>query len=63
MTTAIDTNILLDLLIPNEAFYNASAAALEASAAGLMRQCPPAPRAGRNVTSGTPRPRSPSGPR
>jgi predicted nucleic acid-binding protein len=39
MTTAIDTNILLDLLIPNEAFYNASAAALEASAAGLMVVC------------------------
>jgi predicted nucleic acid-binding protein len=39
MTTAIDTNILLDLLIPNEAFYNASAAALEKSAAGLMVVC------------------------
>jgi predicted nucleic acid-binding protein len=39
MTTAIDTNILLDLLIPNEAFYNASAAALQESAAGLMVVC------------------------
>jgi predicted nucleic acid-binding protein len=39
MITAIDTNILLDLLIPNEAFYNASAAALEESAAGRMVVC------------------------
>jgi predicted nucleic acid-binding protein len=39
MTTAIDTNVLLDLLIPNEAFYDASAAALEESSAGLMVVC------------------------
>ena len=39
MTTAIDTNILLDPLIPNEAFYNASTAALQESAAGLMVVC------------------------
>ena len=29
MITAIDTNILLDILIPNEKFYSASARALE----------------------------------
>jgi len=39
MTTAIDTNILLDVLIPNEAFYDASAAALERASAGLMVVC------------------------
>ena len=39
MTTAIDTNILLDVLIPNEAFYHASAAALERASAGLMGGC------------------------
>ena len=39
MTTAIDTNILLDLLIPNESFYSVSAVALEESAAGLMVVC------------------------
>ena len=39
MTTAIDTNILLDILIPNEAFYDASAAALERSASGLLVVC------------------------
>ena len=39
MTTAIDTNILLDVLIPNEAFYEAAVAALEESAAGLMVVC------------------------
>jgi predicted nucleic acid-binding protein len=32
MITAIDTNILLDILLPNEQFYEASAAALQDSA-------------------------------
>src|SRR5882724_700168 len=32
MITAIDTNILLDILIPNEEFYEASADALEDAA-------------------------------
>jgi hypothetical protein len=32
MITAIDTNILFDILLPNKAFYEASAAALQASA-------------------------------
>jgi predicted nucleic acid-binding protein len=32
MITAIDTNVLLDILIPNEAFYDASAEALQTSA-------------------------------
>jgi predicted nucleic acid-binding protein len=32
MITAIDTNILLDILVPNEQFYERSAEALEASA-------------------------------
>src|SRR4051812_35116512 len=36
MTTAIDTHILLDVLIPNKRFYRTSAAALERSAVGLM---------------------------
>ena len=39
MTTAINTNILLDVLIPSEAFYEASAATLERSAARLMVVC------------------------
>jgi predicted nucleic acid-binding protein len=39
MTTAIDTNVLLDVLIPNEAFYAASAAALERAAGGSMVVC------------------------
>src|ERR1044072_2915240 len=39
MTTAIDTNVLLDVLIPNELFYAASAEALERSAAGLLVIC------------------------
>jgi predicted nucleic acid-binding protein len=39
MTTAIDTNILLDILIPNELFYEVSAAALERAATGLMVVC------------------------
>jgi len=39
MTTAVDTTILLDILIPNEAFYQASAAAQEQSAAGLLVVC------------------------
>ena len=34
MITAIDTNILLDILLPNEAFYEASACALQNSAGG-----------------------------
>jgi predicted nucleic acid-binding protein len=33
MTTAIDTNILLDILVPNEKFYERSSGALEDSAA------------------------------
>jgi predicted nucleic acid-binding protein len=33
MITAVDTNILLDILIPNPGFYEASAAALQDSAA------------------------------
>ncbi len=32
MITAIDSNILLDVLIPNEAFYERSAAALQDAA-------------------------------
>ncbi|MGH9621500.1 MAG: type II toxin-antitoxin system VapC family toxin [Bryobacteraceae bacterium] len=32
MITAIDTNILLDILVPNEEFYEASANALQAAA-------------------------------
>jgi len=32
MITAIDTNILLDILVPNEDFYEASAGALQDSA-------------------------------
>ena len=32
MITAVDTNVLLDILVPNEVFYGASANALEASA-------------------------------
>ena len=39
MTTAIDTNILLDVLIPNEAFYRASAEAMEQSAGGVLVVC------------------------
>jgi predicted nucleic acid-binding protein len=31
MITAVDTNVLLDILIPNEQFYEASANALQAS--------------------------------
>jgi len=31
MTTALDTNVLLDILIPNEAFFAASVSAIEAS--------------------------------
>lgn len=34
MITAIDTNILLDILVPNKDFYTVSANALEASAVG-----------------------------
>jgi predicted nucleic acid-binding protein len=32
MITAVDTNVLLDILIPNESFYDASAEALQTSA-------------------------------
>ena len=32
MITSIDTNVLLDILIPNEEFYDASANALQSSA-------------------------------
>ena len=32
MITALDTNVLLDILIPNEAFFSASVSAIEASA-------------------------------
>ena len=40
MITGIDTNVLLDILIPNEQFYSASAAALEDSAtAGSLVIC------------------------
>jgi hypothetical protein len=38
MITAIDTNILLDILVPNEDCYEASATALqEAAGEGLTR--------------------------
>ena len=33
MITGIDTNVLLDILVPNQRFYDATAAALEDSAA------------------------------
>jgi predicted nucleic acid-binding protein len=40
MITAIDTNILLDILVPNEEFYDVSADALQASAtAGSLVIC------------------------
>ncbi len=40
MITAIDTNILLDILLPNETFYAAAAAALQnASAEGSLVIC------------------------
>jgi predicted nucleic acid-binding protein len=39
MTTAVDTNILLDILVPNDAFYNASVDALQRSAAGVLVIC------------------------
>ena len=40
MITAVDTNILLDILVPNEDFCDASAAALEdAAAAGSLVIC------------------------
>jgi len=40
MITAIDTNILLDILVPNENFYEASATALqEAAAEGSLVVC------------------------
>ncbi len=34
MITAIDTNVLLDILLPNDEFYDASAEAVEDSAGG-----------------------------
>jgi predicted nucleic acid-binding protein len=40
MITAIDTNILLDILVPNERFYAASVSALERSASvGSLAVC------------------------
>jgi len=40
MITAIDTNILLDLLVPNERFYDASVRALEdAATSGSLVIC------------------------
>lgn len=40
MITAIDTNILLDILVPNEEFYEVSADALQESAtAGSLAIC------------------------
>jgi predicted nucleic acid-binding protein len=40
MITAVDTNIFLDVLLPNEAFYDASAQALEDAAnSGSMVVC------------------------
>ena len=40
MITAIDTNILLDILVPNEELYEASAAALqECATAGSLVIC------------------------
>jgi predicted nucleic acid-binding protein len=39
MITAIDTNVLLDILIPNEAFYEASAEALQEAATGSLVIC------------------------
>lgn len=40
MITAIDTNVLLDILLPNEEFFERSAQALQdASAAGSMVIC------------------------
>ena len=40
MITAIDTNILLDILVPNDEFYERSAAALQESAtAGSLAIC------------------------
>jgi len=39
MITAIDTNVLLDILVPNERFFQASADALQESAAGSLVIC------------------------
>jgi predicted nucleic acid-binding protein len=40
MITALDTNVLLDILVPNEAFYDASARCLEqANNAGSLVIC------------------------
>ncbi len=40
MITAVDTNVLLDILVPNEEFYEASADALQESAnAGSLVIC------------------------
>ena len=42
MITAVDTNVLLDILLPNEEFYEASAKALEAAAGqGSIVICDP----------------------
>ena len=40
MITAVDTNVLLDILVPNEEFFDLSAAALErAATAGSLVVC------------------------
>lgn len=40
MITALDTNVLLDILIPNEAFYSGSLSAIETAAQnGLIVVC------------------------
>ena len=39
MITAVDTNVLLDILLPNDEFYAASAAALQESASGSLVIC------------------------
>ncbi|HEX4231651.1 MAG TPA: type II toxin-antitoxin system VapC family toxin [Bryobacteraceae bacterium] len=40
MITAVDTNVLRDILVPNEDFYDASAAALQdAASEGLLVIC------------------------
>jgi len=39
MITAIDTNILLDILVPNEKFYETSAGLLQESATGSLVIC------------------------
>jgi hypothetical protein len=40
MLTALDTNVLLDILVPNEAFADAAETAIEAAASeGLLVVC------------------------